>query len=88
LFAPLAEILAIHSARAVPKHKKRSFQRITGGSHSQVRKTHHAPPHKIGNFHRLLQVRYCSATLIIDERMQIYYEARHDSAALKELPVR
>jgi len=28
---------------------------------------------KIGNLHRMLQVRYCSATLILDEWMQIYY---------------
>jgi hypothetical protein len=26
----------------------------------------------VGNLHRMLQVRYCSAALIFDERMQIY----------------
>jgi hypothetical protein len=30
-----------------------------------------ASPAEVGNFHRMLQVRYCSATLIIDEWMQI-----------------
>jgi hypothetical protein len=38
----------------------------------------------------VLQVRYCSATLIIDERMQIYYgpPPAVDERTPKELPIR
>jgi len=36
----------------------------------------------------MLQVRYCSATLIIDERMQIYYRAPPNERMREELPVR
>ena len=45
---------------------------------------------KIGNLHRMLQVRYCSATLILDEWMQIYCGPPPviDERRFKELPVR
>jgi hypothetical protein len=45
---------------------------------------------KIGNLHHVLQVRYCGATLILDEWMQIYCgpPLRIDERMAKELPVR
>jgi len=45
---------------------------------------------KVGNLHRMLQARYCSATLILDEWMQIYYgpPLAIDERMPKELPVR
>jgi hypothetical protein len=49
----------------------------------RVRNSRHLPGPRIGNSRLMLQVRYCSAVLIIDERMQIYYWP----AAVAEEPI-
>jgi hypothetical protein len=47
------------------------YQRDTLGVRTPVRKIRHPPRRTVGNLHRMLQARYCSAALIIDERVQI-----------------
>jgi len=46
---------------------------LEASTRRRIRKIHHVAHPTIGNLHRVLQVRYCGATLIIDERMQTYY---------------
>jgi hypothetical protein len=55
----------------VPNQDIAEFQRFTDGAFAALGKSRHAPRRTVGNLRRSLQVRYCSAALIIDERMQI-----------------
>jgi hypothetical protein len=67
----LAKSSAHYPARAVPNQDIAEFQRYTGGAIERVRKSRHVPQRTVGNLRRSLQVRYCSAALNLDERMQI-----------------
>jgi hypothetical protein len=70
-FTPLANRVASVTARAVPFREVQPFQWLAGTTKSRVRNSRQLPGPRVGNFHLMLQVRYCTATLIIDERMQI-----------------
>jgi hypothetical protein len=51
--------------------KNAEFPTSCGNCQAEVRNPHHLPGPSVGNLRLVLQVRYCSAALIIDEWMQI-----------------
>jgi hypothetical protein len=55
----------------MPKHKTYNYQRSAADVQAGVRKIRHLSGAQVGNLRLMLQVRLCSAALIIDEWMQI-----------------
>jgi hypothetical protein len=55
----------------VPNRKIASFQTFDKDAGRGLGNLHHVYDPRVGNLRGVLQVRYCTAALIIDERMQI-----------------
>src|SRR5690348_6105374 len=70
------QICAHYRARAVPNAKRTLSQYLSKRACPGFGNSRHVREPTVGNLHLVLQVRYCSATLIFDERMQILYGAR------------